>query len=59
MIKERDREIDTLKSELKDLESSGMNKDDRLKALEERYKDIIKEKDSIIMIYEEKIRDMS
>ena len=40
------------------MKNDGLNKDDRLRALEERYKGIIADKDMLISRYESKLRDM-
>ena len=57
-IGDRDREIARLKAEIDSLNKDGGNKDDRFKAMEERYKAIIAEKDTIIARFESKLRDM-
>jgi len=41
------------------MDENNMNKDDRIKALEENYKAIIDEKDVIIQRYDRKLREMS
>jgi hypothetical protein len=57
-IMDRDAEIQRLKDTIDNINKDGNNKDDRFKAMEERYKSIIKEKDNIIYQLEEKLRDM-
>jgi len=41
------------------MNDSSMSKDDRIRALEEKYKTIIEEKDVIIKRYDRKIREVS